>query len=340
MKKENVIIACMLYLLITYCNEHNLDEKITATREYTKEEAKYKPNSGGYDTAQYNLKLLQMVHYKPSDKWPVKTVYPLDSAILPFNRIVAYYGNFYSAGMGILGALPGDQMLDQLKSEMKKWEEADTLTPVKPALHYIAVTAQHSPGPSNKYRLRMPFHQIERALELAKKIDALVFLDVQVGHSSLPEEIPALEKYLSLPNVHLGIDPEYSMKGGHVPGTAIGTFDAADINYAVDYLAKLVREQNIPPKILVVHRFTKAMVTNSRKIQTSAEVQLVMNMDGFGFPAKKINSYKFWIAGEPVQFTGFKVFYKQDIESKYASNIMSAPQILKLYPRPVYIQYQ
>ena len=130
------------------------------------------------------------------------------------------------------------------------------------------------------------------------------------------------------------------MKGGHVPGTAIDTFDAADINYAVDYLAKLVREQNIPPKILVVHRFTKAMVTNSRKIQTSAEVQLVMNMDGFGFPAKKINSYKYWIAGEPVQFTGFKVFYKQDIESKYASNIMSAPQILKLYPRPVYIQYQ
>ena len=103
MKKENVIIACILYLLITYCNEHNLDEKITASREYTKEEAKYKPNSAGYDTALYNLKLLQMVHYKSSDKWPVKTVYPLDSAILPFNRIVAYYGNFYSADMGILG---------------------------------------------------------------------------------------------------------------------------------------------------------------------------------------------------------------------------------------------
>ena len=133
----------------------------------------------------------------------------------------------------------------------------------------------------------MPFHQIERALELAKKIDALVFLDVQVGHSSLPEEIPALEKYLSLPNVHLGIDPEYSMKGGEVPCSKIGSFDAADINFASSYLAQIVRDNSIPPKVLVVHRFTKQMVMNYKKITTCPEVQVVMDMDGFGYPAKK-----------------------------------------------------
>ena len=37
--------------------------------------------------------------------WPAKTVYPNVGAILPFHRIVAYYGNFYSKGMGILGEL-------------------------------------------------------------------------------------------------------------------------------------------------------------------------------------------------------------------------------------------
>src|SRR5712671_5840463 len=31
--------------------------------------------------------------------WPVKIVYPNVGALLPFNRIVAYYGNFYSTGM-------------------------------------------------------------------------------------------------------------------------------------------------------------------------------------------------------------------------------------------------
>ena len=38
--------------------------------------------------------------------WPVKTVYPNYGALLPFNRIVAYYGNFYSTKMGVLGEYP------------------------------------------------------------------------------------------------------------------------------------------------------------------------------------------------------------------------------------------
>jgi hypothetical protein len=292
------------------------------------------------DTALYNQKLLQLVHNKPSAGWPVKTAYPLGGAILPFKRIVAYYGNLYSTGMGILGALPPDQMLAKLQTEVKSWQAADTSTVVQPALHYIAVTAQRSAGAGGKYRLRMPFTEIDKVLEMAKKIDALVILDIQVGHSTLPEEIPPLRQYLLLPHVHLGIDPEYSMKGGQVPGSAIGTFDAADINYAGDYLAQLVRENNLPPKVLVVHRFTKPMVTNYKKIKTRPEIQIVMNMDGFGYPAKKINTYKYWVAGEPIQFTGFKLFYKNDVQNKKWPVLMQPREILSLYPKPVYIQYQ
>lgn len=292
------------------------------------------------DTALYNRKLLNLVHNKPGSKWPVKVSYPLPSAIFPFKRIVAYYGNFYSKNMGVLGELPSEQMLNKLLDEVKSWEKADTLTPVLPALHYIAVTAQAAPGANGKYRLRMPFSEIDKTLELARKIDAVVFLDIQVGWSTLPEEIPVLEKYLKLPNVHLGIDPEYSMKGREKPCTAIGTFDAADINYASEYLSKLVREYVLPPKILVVHRFTKGMVTNYKKINRYPEVQIVMNMDGFGFPAKKINSYKIAIANEPVEFTGFKVFYKNDTYTAGWKTIMQPAEILDLYPSPVYIQYQ
>lgn len=292
------------------------------------------------DTVLYNQRLLQLVHNKPSHNWPVKTAYPLYGATLPFKRIVAFYGNLYSKGMGILGALPTDEMLRKLQGEVKSWQEADLSVPVYPALHYIAVTAQRSPGASHKYRLRMPFRQIDTILGMAKKIDALVFLDIQPGHSTLQEEIPALREYLLLPQVHLGIDPEYSMKNGEVPCSVIGTLDASDINYASDYLARLVKEHNLPPKILVVHRFTSAMVTNYRKIKTCPEVQIVMNMDGFGYPAKKIDTYNQWISGQPVQFTGFKLFYKQDIADKRWPTMMPQAAILKLYPQPVYIQYQ
>lgn len=292
------------------------------------------------DTALYNSKLLYLVHGNATPGWPVKTVYPLPGAILPFKRIVAYYGNFYSAGMGILGALPEDAMLDSLQGEVKKWQQADPLTPVIPAIHYIAVSAQKNPGEGKKYRLRMPAKEIDKAIELAKKINGIVFLDVQVGHSTLQEELPELEPYLQLPIVHLGIDPEYSMKGGEVPCSVIGTFDAADVNYAAEYLAQIVHKYNIPPKVLVVHRFTKEMVTNYKKIVTRPEVQIVMNMDGFGFRAKKIDSYKNAISSEPVQFTGFKLFYKNDLLSNISKTLMQPDEVLKLNPSPIYIQYQ
>jgi len=184
----------------------------------------------------------------------------------------------------------------------------------------------------------MPFHQIDSVLSMAKEINALVFIDVQVGLSTLQEEIPQFEQYLKMPNVHLGIDPEFSMKGGEVPGKVIMTYDAADINYTANYLAELVKANNLPPKILVIHRFTQRMVTNYKQIKTRPEVQLVMDMDGWGYPGKKMTTYKEFIYKEPVQFTGFKLFYKNDLRDN--SRMMTPQEVLKLKPQPIYIQYQ
>lgn len=269
--------------------------------------------------------------------WPVKTAYPNYGALLPFNRIVAYYGNLYSRYMGILGQYPQDEMLDRLSSEVAKWQAADPATPVVPALHYVAVVAQAGPGRNGKYIARMPDAEIDKVLAMAKKINGIVFLDIQVGQSSVQTEVPLLEKYLKLPNVHLGIDPEFAMNSNHRPGTVIGTMDAADINFAAGYLAQIVKDANLPPKILVIHRFTQGMVTNYRQITPLPEVQIVMNMDGFGGQAKKINTYKQFIYKEPVQFTGFKLFYKNDTA---ADGVITPERLLRLTPIPSYIQYQ
>src|SRR5579871_1200322 len=230
-------------------------------------------------------------------------------------------------------------MLQKLKVEIKKWEAADSTTAVQPALHYIAVTAQGSPGKDGKYRLRMPFKQIDSVINLAAQINAIVFLDVQVGMSSVKQEIPLLEKYLKMPQVHLGIDPEFSMKTGKKPGTVIGTMDAEDINFTSDYLKNLVVANNLPPKILVVHRFTQGMLTNYKKVETHPEVQLVMDMDGWGIQARKINTYKEFIAKQPVEYTGFKLFYKNDFREAN-SRMLTPEEVLRLKPQPMYIQYQ
>jgi hypothetical protein len=271
--------------------------------------------------------------------WPVKTVYPKDGAILPFKRIIAYYGNLYSTKMGVLGQYPEKEMLARLNVEVKKWEAADPTTPVQPALHYIAVVARDNPTKDGKYRGRMPDSEIDKLLIMAEKINAIVFLDIQVGQSTIQAELPRLEKYLKMSNVHLGIDPEFSMKNGVKPGKAVGTYDATDINFAINYLAKVVKENNLTPKILVIHRYTQKMVTNYKNIKILPEVQVVMHMDGWGGKAKKIGTYKNFVYPEPVQFAGFKIFYKNDVLEK-GTTLFAPEELLKLNPRPIYIQYQ
>ena len=293
------------------------------------------------DTLKYNEKLAELANGDSSGMWPVKNQpYPLPGAILPFKRVVAYYGNLYSKKMGILGELPPEQMLARLDEEVKNWEIADPKTPVQPALHYIAVVAQADGGKDGKYRFKMPDKQIDSVLTIAKmRKEMIVFLDIQVALSRISEELPRFEKYLKMPNVHLGIDPEFSMKDGRKPGTVIGTYDAADINYCSEYLAKLVRENNLPPKIFIVHRFTKKMVTNTRNIKLHPEVQIVMHMDGWGPPDLKKGTYRHFIYPEPVQFTGFKIFYNND-RKKSPSRLLTSSELMKLKPLPIYIQYQ
>jgi hypothetical protein len=287
------------------------------------------------DTADYNKRMQALSNGDTTGLWPAKAPYPLAGAILPFKRIVAYYGNLYSTRMGILGEVPKDSMLRRLNQEVKRWTDADSSTPVIPALHYIAVTAQ---GNGGKQRMRL-FKKIDTVVQWAREIHGLVFLDIQVGSSTVQEEIPELEKYLLLDSVHLGIDPEFSMKNNERPGTVIGTFNSDDVNYAIDYLANLVKKNNLPPKILMVHRFTQGMVTGYDKIKKVPEVQVIMDMDGWGDKPLKISSYKRYIYKEPVEFTGFKLFYKNDIRAN-KQGFMQTDEILRLIPKPIYIQYQ
>jgi len=293
------------------------------------------------DTAAYDRINMELANGDSSGKWPVKGPYPSPGAILPFYRIVAYYGNLFSTRMGALGEYPKPEMFRRLRGEVKNWQDADSSLPVIPALHYVAVTAQGAPGKSGMYRARMPFAQIDTIISWANEIRALAFVDIQIGLSTLQSEVPALEKYLSMPNVHLGVDPEFAMngKGGKRPGTVIGTMNATDINFVIDYLADLVKKNNIPPKILVIHRFTNGMVREYERIKRVPQVQIVMDMDGWGDKILKKSSYLLYSKRDPVQFTGFKIFYKNDIRSG-ADQLYSPKEVLSFQPKPIYIQYQ
>ena len=262
----------------------------------------------------------------------------LPGSVLPRQRIVAFYGNPVSTRMGILGELPPDEMLSLLDREVAAWQAADPATPVKPALHMIAVMATGDPGQDSLYRLRMPDRRIREVVEWANRRDALVFLDIQPGRSSVPQELPRLAEWLEGPDVHLALDPEWAMEEDELPGRKIGSMSADDINFAIRFLADLVEEHDLPPKVLVVHRFTQAMLRNVDDIELDPRVQLVINMDGWGPPSMKITSYREIVAPEAPQYTGFKLFYKNDLRD--GSRLLTPHEILALRPVPLYIQYQ
>ncbi|MGZ8378048.1 MAG: hypothetical protein ACXW0Z_12525 [Gemmatirosa sp.] len=268
--------------------------------------------------------------------WPVRTPPPPPGAILPAKRIIAFYGNPLSTRMGILGEFASDEMLRKLDAEVAAWNRLDPAHPAQPALHLIVLVADGHPGTSGRYRTRHDSAMIEKVYGWARSRNALLFVDLQVGQSTLQHELPWIEKFLVRPDVHLGIDPEFSMKNGGVPGRRIGTYDAADINYATRFLAGLVKKHQLPPKILVVHRFTPKGVTNYKKIALDPNVQIVMHMDGFGPPWMKRDTYWRDIKREPVQFAGWKQFTK----AKNDRPPTPRADILRLWPAPLYIQIQ
>ena len=176
-------------------------------------------------------------------------------------------------------------MIRSLLQRTEEWRRADVATPTRCALELIAITAQASPGSSGLYRARMPPALIDKVLGWARQARCLLVLDFHVGWSDVATELPYLRPWLSLPDVHLALDPEWDMPPGVKPGKQIGTMTAADVNVAVDELTRLVTTLRLPPKLLVVHRFVKSMVTDPETIRTTNQVRLLVNMDGFVRPS-------------------------------------------------------
>jgi hypothetical protein len=255
-------------------------------------------------------------------------------ALLPGSRIIAFYGTPLSTRMGILGEIPRDRMMAKLDTVAAEWARVDSTRTVRPALHLIVTVAQPHPGGDGMFRLRHGSAVIDKVIDWADSRGWLVFLDIQIGRAPIAGEIDRLLPWLARPNVHLAIDPEFAMPPDGIPGRRIGRIDGSHVNLAIDRLADLVTRHRLPPKVLVVHRFTEGMLTNHGVIRSDPRVQVVIHMDGFGGPGLKRDIYRVIVEDRPVQFAGLKLFYKND------KPMLTPAEIVQMLPTPVYIQYQ
>lgn len=250
------------------------------------------------------------------------------------NRIVAYYGTPASNLMGILGEYEPEEMMRRLKAQTQAYSNADPDRPAIPAIEFIASIAQRDPGPDNLYVASADPADIRQYSELAKENDALLILDVQLGRASVMDEVRILEPFLKQPHVQLAIDTEYAIEEGQVPGVDLGSVDGSEIQEAVEYLDRMVEEEGIPDKLLMVHQFDLGIVTSKQEIRPTENVEVVLHADGFGGPEAKFSKYGMLVRAQPMQYGAFKVFYQQD------APVLEPSQVLALDPAPAIVTYQ
>ena len=235
--------------------------------------------------------------------------------------------------MGVLGRYHGADLAAGLR------KQADAYAPLSAkrilaAYHLVAVIAQPHAGRDRMWRRRETHETIRSLLEQARANQFKLVLDVQPGRSTVRAELEYLRPYLEDPNVYLGLDPEFAMREGETPGRTIGRMTAQEVNEAIDWLEAIVRERNLPPKVLIVHQFTMSMLRDKQQIRDSPLVDVVVDVDGFGNRALKRAMYVAVIGRHPLEFPGIKLFYKED------TNLFEEKDVMKLQPEPAVVIYQ
>ena len=262
---------------------------------------------------------------EPAGCRPIAGLEPLADS-----QIISYYGNPYTADMGILGELSPQALVDRVTSHARLYDSLNGPRGVQPALHLVYATAQIDPGPDGLYLLYVDDETLREYIDLACRNGLLIFLDMQIGHSGVESELAKLLPYLEQPHVHAALDPEWAMPSGEVPGQSIGSLDAADVNAAQAILQTFLDQRDLPDKLLIVHQFTSDMLTRPELIEDYPRVKLVIDMDGFG--PSDIKRVKYGWFAAPAEHSAIKLFFGQD------PDLMSEQEVLELDPDVIIYQ--
>lgn len=257
------------------------------------------------------------------------------TSVLRNCQVIAYYGVPGVPGLGALGQFgSAEAMIASLQGQVAAYDAVNGGRGAVGAFHLIAAVAQASAGPDGDYLERIGPSLIEQYIALAETHDLLVILDLQIGWSSVEAEVSAVLPYLANPRVHLALDPEWTMPAGVRPGVAIGSMDASAINAAQAMLHDLVVAKRLPDKLLIIHQFTRGMISNKSSIAEVAGVDLAIDIDGFGYAAAKISEYNAFVDGDGMEHGAMKLFFEQDFD------LMSPAQVVALIPQPDVVIYQ
>jgi len=259
---------------------------------------------------------------------------PLAASPIEHNRIVTYYGTPRTPSMGILGQHTPEQAADLLEARAGRFREIDPATPVLAALHLVYAVAQPQSDKDGLYLSYVDDYTVRQYLDLARRRGFVLILDLQIGHSNALAEVEKVAKYLAEPDVFIALDPEFALRGAARPGATIGAIDASDVNAVQWYLGKFSEQRQLPKKMLIVHQFQAEMITHAEAIEHHSDVDLAVDMDGYGPADIKLVKYARYGAAPYATFGGIKVFLEHDPDP------LTERQLLSLTPKASLFVFQ
>ena len=260
---------------------------------------------------------------------------PANPSIFDNAQVVSFYGFPGIPSMRELGFYTPAGAIAAVGEVAAQYDAINGDLEVIAAVHPIVAVAQPFPQIDGSFLGRMSHETIASYVEAARDAGAMVFLDIQIGWADPLAEVRRLEPFLREPFVHVALDPEFATAiYAEAPGTVIGSLGADDVNAVQDYLASLVREEGIPPKALVLHQFNGIMLLDPTGYDDVAEVEIVIDMDGFGGPEIKTRHYDLFALSDYSEVPAIKLFFRWDVP------LMSPTTIQNLSTAPGLIIYQ
>ena len=208
--------------------------------------------------------------------------------------------------------------------------------PVLPTFEVITTVASGGAGADGNYSNEVDPETIRPWIEEAGRQGVYVLLDLQPGTTDFLTQAQRYEDLLRYPNVGLALDPEWRLAPGQRHLEQIGSVSAAEVNEVSAWLAGLVREQHLPQKMLVLHQFRSAMITDIATLETGHdELAVVIHADGNGTQGAKAATWSRVVAGAPAGVAfAWKNFVDED------SPMATPAQTMAVRPTPVLITYQ
>lgn len=290
-----------------------------------------------------NNPLLKNIQYKKNYILVAKRNFQIELIIDPITippnlsntRIVSYYGYPEEPRLGILGKYDEDKLVHEMNKLVNQWQLLSVDLKVVGAFHIIVAVAQDQPMEDGTYLDRIPRDLLSKYVELAKKNNFLVYLDIQIGWANILSEMNIIKDFLKMEHVHLALDPEYATQQQQtVPGKVIGFIDENHINSTQEFLNQFNIFGIDYKKTLMIHQFNRFMIQNSSKIKNYENIELAIDMDGFGGKEGKINNYELFSLSDYSEIPTIKLFYEWD------EPLLSIEELLNLPIAPKIIIYQ